>query len=88
MEITKIALGLSVLGSIISVMTLVLNRRDKAVSETKENNYELIKYQVSEIKEDVKEILSKLDKFDEDIDKRIEKAIKLHVELYHHKGGV
>lgn len=87
MEIT-IALGLSVLGSVISVATFVLNRRDKAISDTKENNYELIKYQVSEIKEDVKEILSKLDKFDEDIDKRIEKAIQLHVELYHHKGGV
>lgn len=75
------------LGSVISVTTFVLNRRDKAISDTKENNYELIKYQVSEIKEDVKEILSKLDKFDEDTDKKIEKAIKLHVELYHHKGG-
>ena len=87
MEIT-IALGLSVLGSVISVATFVLNRRDKAINDTKENNYELIKYQVSEIKEDVKEIIRKLDKFDEDIDKRIEKAIQLHVELYHHKGGV
>jgi hypothetical protein len=62
MEIT-IALGLSVLGSVISVATFVLNRRDKAISDTKENNYELIKYQVSEIKEDVKEILSKLNIF-------------------------
>lgn len=80
---TTIALGLSVLGSVISVTTFALNRRDKAVSDTKENNYELIKYQVSEIKEDVKAILSKLDKFDEDIDNRIDKAIKLHVEVYH-----
>ena len=75
------------LGSVISVTTFVLNRRDKAISDTKENNYELIKYQVSEIKEDVKIILNKLDRFDEDTDKKIEKAIKLHVELYHHKGG-
>lgn len=76
------------LGSVISVTTFVLNRRDKAISDTKENNYELIKYQVSEIKEDVKTILNKLDRFDEDIDNRIEKAVQIHVELYHHKGGV
>lgn len=76
------------LGSVISVTTFVLNRRDKAISDTKENNYELIKYQVSEIKGDVKEILSKLDRFDEETDKRIEKAVQLHVELYHHKGEV
>lgn len=76
------------LGSVISVTTFVLNRRDKAISDTKENNYELIKYQVSEIKEDVKAILNKLDRFDEDIDNRIEKAVQIHVELYHHKGGV
>ena len=75
------------LGSVISVTTFVLNRRDKAISDTKENNYELIKYQVSEIKEDVKIILNKLDRFDEDTDKKIEKAVQLHVELYHHKGG-
>ena len=85
MEIT-IALGLSVLGSVISVMTFALNRRDKAISDTKENNYELIKYQVAEIKEDVKTILNKLDRFDEDIDDRIEKALKLHLEIYH-RGG-
>ena len=63
------------LGSVISVTTFVLDRRDKAISDTKENNYELIKYQVSEIKEDVKEILSKLDKFDEDTDKKIKENV-------------
>ena len=87
MELT-IALGLSVLGSVISVTTFALNRRDKAISDTKENNYELIKYQVSEIKDDVKSILNKLDRYDEDIDDRIEKALKLHIQLYHGKGEV
>ena len=85
MELT-VALALSILGTVIAVSTFVLNRRDKAIHDAKENNYELIKYQVTEIKEDVKTILNKLDKYDEDIDNRIEKALELHIRIYH-KGG-
>lgn len=84
MEIT-IALALSILGSVISVSTFVLNRRDKAVQNTKENHQELIEYQLKELKEDVKAILSKLDKYDKDMDERIDTAIKLHEKIYH--GG-
>lgn len=82
MELT-IALALSILGSVISVSTFVLNRKDKAVQNTKENHQELIEYQLKELKDDVKQILNKLDKFDKDIDDRIEKAIELHIQMYH-----
>lgn len=82
MELT-IALVISILGSVIAVSSFVLNRKDRAVQDTKENNYELIKYQVSEIKEDVKEILNKLDKYDKDIDEKIDKAIELHLKMHH-----
>ena len=85
MELT-IALGLSILGSVLSVSTFVLNRKDKAVKDTKENHQELIEYQLKELKEDVKTILSKLDKFDSDIDDRVNKAIDLHIQLYHNGG--
>ena len=47
MEIT-IALALSILGSVISVSTFVLNRKDKAIQNTKENHQELIEYQLRE----------------------------------------
>lgn len=59
MELT-IALALSVLGSVISVSTFVLNRKDKAIQSTKENHQELIEYQLKEIKEDNKEIKNDL----------------------------
>lgn len=59
MELT-IALALSILGSVISVSTFVLNRKDKAVQNTKENHQELIEYQLKEIKEDNKEIKNDL----------------------------
>lgn len=82
MEIT-IALALSILGSVISVSTFVLNRKDKAVQNTKENHQELIEYQLKELKDDVKQILNKLDKYDKDIDDRIDKALELHIQMYH-----
>lgn len=82
----EIALAISILSAVMTVTNFVVNRKDKAVKDTKENNQELIKYQLAELKEDVKSILTKLDKYDADIDDRIDKAIKLHEKLYHKVG--
>lgn len=82
-----LAVGLSILASVISVSTFVLNRKDKAVKDSKENNYELIKYQVEEIKDDVKSILAKLDRYEKDVDEKVDKAIEMHVKMYHSEKG-
>ena len=82
MELT-IALALSILGSVLSVSNFVLARKDKAVKDTKENHQELIEYQLKELKEDVKTILSKLDKYDIEMKSNINEAIELHVKLFH-----
>ncbi len=84
MELT-IAMAISILSAVLTVANFVLNRKDKAIKDTKENHQELIEYQLRELKEDVKTILAKLDKFDKDIDDRISNAIDMHVRLYH--GG-
>lgn len=85
MEIT-IALALSILGSVISVSSFVLTRKDKAVKDAKETNMELINYRLNELDKNVQKILDKLDNYETEIDNRIEKAIKNHIELYHKKG--
>lgn len=85
MEIT-IALALSILGSVISVSTFVLNRKDKAVKDAKETNMELINYRLNELDKNVQKILDKLDNYETEIDNHIEKAMKQHIELYHKKG--
>ena len=80
MEIgTIIAIG-------ISLLTLVLTRLDKAKKDGKEDNLALINYQITEIKEDVKDILLKLDNYDSEIDKRIEQALDLHLKLFHKRS--
>lgn len=91
MELT-IALALSILGSVISVSTFVLNRKDKAIKDTKENHQELIEYQLKEIKEDnkeikndLKEIRKTLNTYKDTIRTMIKVEIEEHVKLYHSK---
>ena len=74
---------IAIIGSVLGVITYFSNKKDKAVKDTKENNYELIKYQISEIKEDVKTILGKFDNYERDTYEKIEKAINLHIKMYH-----
>lgn len=82
----EIAVAISILSVVITVANFVLNRKDKAIKDTKDNHQELIEYQLRELKEDVKAILSKLDKYDKDIDDRINKVMELHLQIYHEGG--
>lgn len=86
MEVLTVALALSILSTVITVSNFVLSRKDKAVKDAKESNQQLIEYQLNELKQDVKSIIAKLDKYDKEFDDRIDKAIELHVELYHKRG--
>jgi peptidoglycan hydrolase CwlO-like protein len=74
---------LAILSSVFCIVTFVVNRIDKAKQNTKENHQELIEYQLKELKDDVKSILNKLDKYETDVDEKIDKAIELHIKLYH-----
>jgi len=70
----------------ISLVTLILNRRDKAVADTKESNLGLINYRLDRLDEKVDKILNKFDTYDKEVDERIEKAILGHIEMYHKRG--
>ena len=82
MELT-IAMAISIICCVLSIATFVLNRKDKAIKDSKENHQELIEYQLKELKDDVKSILAKLDKYEKDVDDKIDKAIDMHIKLYH-----
>lgn len=77
---------LSILSVIFCISTFVLNRRDKAVRDAKESNLELINYRLDKLDENVQKILNKLDTYDNEINCRIEKAMKQHIEFYHKEG--
>ena len=82
MELT-IALAITIINCALGVSNFALNRKDKAVKDAKEENLALINYRLNELDKNVQKILDKLDNYDNEIDTRIEKALKQHIEIYH-----
>lgn len=87
MELT-IALAISIIGIIISVSSFVLSRKDKAVSHEAEeqkqfSKHDLIEYRLEKIEQNIEKILAKLDTYEKEIDDKIDKAMKNHIETYH-----
>ena len=87
MELT-IALALSILGSVISVSTFVLNRRDRAIKDKEEQDegrteQTLIEYRLEQVEKKLDKILNILDSYDKEIDDRVNKAIEQHIKIYH-----
>ena len=95
MELT-IALSISILSIVFTIINFVLNRKDKAVKDTKEaskeNHQELIEYQLKELKDDykdialdIKEIKKMLDDYKETFKGIVKEQIEEHVKIYHNK---
>jgi type II secretory pathway pseudopilin PulG len=82
MELT-IALAISIISVVITVINFALNRKDKAVQNSKENNLALINFRLDQLDKNVQKILNKLDTFEKEVDEKIDKAIQIHVETYH-----
>lgn len=86
MELT-IALAISIIGCVISVCSFVSSRKDKAVKDTKEEsgNQKLIDYRLTQLEKKVDQVLDKLDKYDDELNTKISKAVEEHIKLYHSK---
>ena len=87
-----IALSLSILGTVISVLNLIFNRKDKSNKDAKEEQKlvgknDLIEYRLTKIEQNIEKILNKLDVYEKEIDDRIKIAIDNHVAIYHNKKG-
>ena len=79
-----IAFGGVLLSAITVYIAIKKNTKvDVEEQAKKEADIKIIQYQLNELKDDVKKILSKIDMFDKDVNERIEKAIEHHIEVYH-----
>lgn len=91
MQLT-LALSLSILGTVISVLSLIFNRKDKNKKDIKEEQKQfdknnLIEYRLTKIEQNIEKILNKLDVYEKEIDDRIKIAIDNHIAIYHNKKG-
>lgn len=91
----EVALAISILSIVITVANFVLNRRDKAVKDTKEmaqenanvnSDQKLIDYRLTQVENKLDKILEILDSYDKEIDERANKIMEQHILLYHNKG--
>lgn len=84
----ELAVALSILASVISVASFVLNRKDKAIKDKGEldeesSNQKLIDYRLTQVEKKLDKILDLLDSYEKEIDERIDKALEQHIKLYH-----
>ena len=86
----EIAIAISILSAVMTVTNFVVNRKDKAVKDTKENHQELIEYQLNELKEnyksianDIKEIMKKLDTYKDTFKDIVKEEMEEHIRIYH-----
>lgn len=73
---------------VISLTALLLNRKDKSNKDTKDDGYKWgqIEEKLSNIEKALAKIENKLDSFDKEVDEKIDKKIREHVEAYHKRG--
>ena len=87
-----ITFAIAIIGSVISVSSFVLNRKDKSNKDIKDEQKQfdknnLIEYRLTKIEQNIEKILNKLDVYEKEIDDRIKVAIDNHVAIYHNKKG-
>ena len=87
-----ITFAIAIIGSVISVSSFLLNRKDKSNKDIKEEQKQfdknnLIEYRLTKIEQNIEKILNKLDVYEKEIDDRIKIAIDNHVAIYHNKKG-
>lgn len=88
MELT-IATGISILSITFAIITFALNRKDKSNKDVEDESYKRgqLDQQLKDIFAKLEKIERKLDTYDTEIDTKVEKAIKLHIEQYHKRSA-
>lgn len=88
----EIAIAISILSAVMTVVNFVVNRKDKAVKDTKDeeksnanfsSDQKLIDYRLTQVEIKLDKILNILDNYDREIDERASKLIEQHVIMYH-----
>ena len=87
-----LTLGIAILGCVISVSNFVIGRKDKAVKdgeeEVKENSnllsdQKVINYRLTQVESKLDKILDILDNYEKEIETKVDKAIEMHIRVYH-----
>lgn len=86
MELT-IALSISILSIVFTIINFANGRKDKATKEAKEDasKQSVIEYRLNELEKKIDQVLGLLDKQESEFEGKIEKALENHIKQYHEK---
>lgn len=84
-ETEIIAMLISIISITIAILSFFFGRKDKSNKDTEKNSYNQgrLDQTLKNIMEKLDKIEQKLNLYDSEIEIRIEKALKNHVEIYH-----
>lgn len=80
---------LTIVLAVITILNFAFGRGDKSNKDTADNSYKqgMLDQQLKDILAKLDKIERKLDTYDTEIDNKIEKCIKQHIEQYHKRGA-
>lgn len=75
--------------AVLTILNFAFGRGDKSNKDTAEKNYKqgMLDQQLKDIFTKLEKIERKLDSYDTEIETKVEKAIKLHIEQYHKRSA-
>jgi hypothetical protein len=83
--VSVVTTSISIISIIIAILSFSFGRKDKSNADVKDESYKwgTIDTRLSNIEKCLEKIETKLDNYDTEIDDKIEKAIKNHINTYH-----
>lgn len=80
-----LALIISIMSIVFVILNFFFSRKDKSNKDTERSSYNQgrLEEKVDNISKQLKEVLARLDDYEDISDRKIEKALENHVKLYH-----
>lgn len=87
MELT-LPIIISIISCVLAISTFVINRKDKAVKDVKDenSNQKLIEYRLTQLENKLDKVLNKLDSQDLEVKKMVKEEMEKHILQYHNRG--
>ena len=84
-----ITLAIAIIGCVIGVTSFFFARKDKGEKDMGDSSYKMgqIQAKIDMVSEQITRLSDKFDRYDSEVDDKINKAIENHIKAYHSKGN-
>ncbi len=85
MDITLVTLIIAIIGNVLAILNFFFSRKDKGEKDSSTSSYKMgqIEVKIDYISNQIKTLSEKFDRYDSEVDDKIQKEIDAHVLAYH-----